>query len=304
MGASASCQRTAFVFAGGGSLGAVQVGMLKALTRHGVVPDLIVGASVGAINGAYLARDPTRNGVAMLERIWRRLSRRQVFPFSPISSLLGFFGKRNHFVVPAGLRSLLQDAFADHRLEHSSVPCHVTATDVLTGADVLISSGSTVQALMASAAIPGVFPVVSVGDLFLMDGAVSKNTPVSTAVRLGATRIIVLPTGMPCALETPPRSAIALGLHALNLLVMQQLISDIERFRAGVELVVVPPICPMSVSPYDFSQTTEIIRRADAVTRLWLKRGGLDAGDWSPELIVHHHPADVRSIPGLQKGDA
>ena len=84
--------RTAFVFAGGGSLGAVQVGMLKALARIKVVPDFVVGASVGAINGAYFAADPGEDGIARLERIWGRLHRTDVFPFSFSNSLLAILG--------------------------------------------------------------------------------------------------------------------------------------------------------------------------------------------------------------------
>ena len=100
--------RTAFVLAGGGSLGAVQVGMLKALVRNGVVPDLVVGASVGAINAAYFAAVPSAEGVARLERVWLGLKSADVFPLSPLNSLLAIFGKRDHLVSPAHLRALLE----------------------------------------------------------------------------------------------------------------------------------------------------------------------------------------------------
>src|SRR5258708_10247357 len=102
-----SNQRTAFVLAGGGSLGAVQVGMLKALARLSVVPDFVVGASVGAINGTYFAMEPDEQGVARLERVWLRLRRANVFPLSATSSILAFFGRQNHLVTPALLRALI-----------------------------------------------------------------------------------------------------------------------------------------------------------------------------------------------------
>lgn len=89
--------KTAFVLAGGGSLGAVQVGMLKALARAGIVPDLVVGASVGAINGAFYAGDPTPSGVERIERIWRGLSRSDVFPFPFIQGCLGLAGRSSQF---------------------------------------------------------------------------------------------------------------------------------------------------------------------------------------------------------------
>jgi NTE family protein len=106
---------------------------------------------------------------------------------------------------------------------------------------------------------------------------------------LGATRVIVMPTGLSCALEKPPRGAVAFALHALNLLVMRQLLSDIERFSDRAEIVVVPPLCPVSVSAYDFSQTADLIHRAEATTRLWLKKKGLDGEGAPEELLPHDH---------------
>ena len=281
--------RTAFVLAGGGSLGAVQVGMLKALVRHGLIPDLVIGASVGAINGAHFAAEPNRDGVARLEDIWRRLDGKDVFPFSPVSSLLSLLGKRDHFVTSAGLRALLEAELPLLRLEDARVACHVVATDVLTGAEVVFSSGHAITALLASAAVPAVFPTVLVDDRYLMDGGVANNTPISAAIRLGATRIIVLPTGMSCAIEAPPRGAMAVAMHALNLLVMQQLERDVERFSDQTQLIIVPPLCPLTVTPYDFSQSAQLIRRAESTTRLWLKQGGLHAGGSKLGPLVHDH---------------
>src|SRR5579862_2183869 len=179
---------TAFVLAGGGSLGAVQVGMLAALTRRGVVPDFIVGASVGAINAAYYAAEPDERGVQRLERIWLKLHRSDVFPFSPIASMLGFFGKKDHLVTPAPLRSLIESELPYQRLEDTRLPCYVVATDALQGTGVVLSSGPAATALLASAAIPAVFPPVLLDGRFLLDGGVSNNTPISIAVEMGATR--------------------------------------------------------------------------------------------------------------------
>src|SRR5690349_2322295 len=281
--------RTAFVLAGGGSLGAVQVGMLKALVRHGLIPDLVIGASVGAINGAHFAAEPNRNGIARLEDIWKRLDGKDVFPFSPVSSLLSLLGKRDHFVTSAGLRALLEAELPLLRLEDTPIACHVVATDVLTGAEVVFSSGHAITALLASAAIPAVFPTVMFDDRYLMDGGVANNTPISAAIRLGATRIIILPTGMSCAIEAPPRGAMAVAMHALNLLVMQQLERDVEHFSGRAQLIVVPPLCPLKVTPYDFSRSAELMRNAEAATRLWLKNGGLRGGRAAHGRLVHDH---------------
>lgn len=281
--------RTAFVFAGGGSLGAVQVGMLKALVRLKVVPDFIVGASVGAINGAYFAADPGEEGVARLERIWHKLRSADVFPFSWTNSLLAVLGRRDHLVAPAFLESLVASELPCKTLEAARIPCHVVATDVLTGAEVILTTGPITTALLASAAIPAVFPSVAINGQFLMDGGVANNTPISTAVRLGATRIIVLPTGYSCSLQQPPRGAVAIALHALNLLVMRQLVSDIEHFSSRLEVVVLPPLCPVTITAYDFSQTAELIRRSEAATRLWLMQNGVNDRGTPANLLPHEH---------------
>jgi len=282
-------KKTAFVLAGGGSLGAVQVGMLKVLASQNIVPDFVVGASVGALNGAIYAAEPSEEGVARLESMWLKLHRADVFPLSAVSSILGLFGKRNHLVDPAPLRSLIESALPYQRLEEAKIPCHIVATDVLKGTEILLSSGRVALASLASAAIPGVFPTVLISGRYLMDGGVANNTPISTAFGLGAKRVIVLPTGMSCALEAPPHGAIALALHALNLLIMRQLLSDIEDFSPRCELIVVPPLCPLTTTAYDFSQSRQLIQRAEATARLWLKENGLESRGTPSELLPHDH---------------
>jgi NTE family protein len=116
---------------------------------------------------------------------------------------------------------------------------------------------------------------VRIGERYLMDGAVASNTPIRAAMELGAIRLVVLPTGYACALERPPQGAVALMLHAITLLTARQLVTDLERYCAEVEIVTVPPLCPLSVSPYDFSRGGELIERAAEQTARWLSRGGM-----------------------------
>ncbi len=282
------------MLAGGGSLGAVQVGMLKALTRQRITCDFVAGASVGAINGAYFAGEPDQNGVARLECIWLGLRRVGVFPLSPLRTLLGLAGLADHLIEPDSLRRLLEAELPYMCLEDARIPCHVTATDVLDGTEVVFSSGPAVPVLLASAAIPGLFPPVKVEDRYLMDGGVANNTPISAAIRAGATRVIVLPTGVSCALDSPPRGMIALFMHAMNMLVMRQLVSDVEHFADRAHITVVPPVCPLVSSPYDFSQTGELVRRAEASTRLWLRMGGLHDAGPPAALLPHGHQIATR----------
>ena len=280
--------KTAFVFAGGGSLGAVQVGMVKALVRHGELPDFVVGASVGAINAAYFAAGVDEAGVANLERIWSRLRSADIFPFSALAGVLCLLGRRGHLVQPDGLRALIESELPFRRLEDARIPCHVVATDALDGTEAIFSSGDVISALLASAAIPVVYPPVTIADRVFIDGGVASHTPISAAVSLGASRVIVLPTGIPCALNALPRATIPLALHALNLLAMRQLLADVDRFSTRCELMVIPPLCPLSTNVYDFSQTETLMRRAEASTVAWLDGGMRNkVPRWA--LLPHRH---------------
>ena len=249
--------------------------MLKALTAHGVQADFVVGSSVGALNAAFFAGEPTSEGALGLEKIWRGVRRRDVFPIGPFGGFLGFFGRRDHLLDPTPLRRLIERNIPYRQLEEARIPCHVVATDLLGGADVRFVSGPVVEIILASAAIPAVFPPVRIGGRYLIDGGVVNNSPISVAVEEGATRVIVLPTGFSCSVEKPPRGALALALHAWNLLIARQLVLDAQRFASAVELIVIPPLCPLTVSSYDFSRTGELIDRAAKQTERWLEKEGL-----------------------------
>jgi len=262
--------------------------MLRELLAHRIAPDLVVGSSVGAINGAYLAGAPTPDGVARLEAIWRGLRRREVCPLT-WRSVIGLITRRDFVVDPSALRRLLEENLPCQELERASVPLHVVATDLLGGYAVRLSAGPMVEAVLASCAIPAAFPPMRIGERYLMDGAVASNTPIRIAMDLGASRLIVLPTGFACSLESPPRGAIANALHAVNLLIAHQLVTDLERYSGQVEIITVPPLCPLAVSPYDFSHAGELIERAAAQTRSWLERGGLGKHRIPGALRAHQH---------------
>jgi NTE family protein len=263
---------TAFVLSGGASLGAVQVGMLHALTTHRIVPDFIVGTSVGAINGAWFAGDPTPEGVDELEAIWRSLKQRTIFPIDARTALLGFLGRRDHLVPPGPLERLLRRHLPYERLEEAPVPIHVVATEVMTGTEVVLSAGNAVRAILASSAIPGVFPPVRVGGQLLMDGGVVANTPVARAVSLGADVVYVLRSGCRSTALEPPRTALAAALHALTVLAEERLLRDIERFGEMVRLEVIPPPSILAASPISFGSTGQLIEAAEETATHWLDR--------------------------------
>ncbi len=280
--------QTAFVFAGGGSFGAIQVGMMHSLAAHGISADMVVGSSVGALNGAYYAGDPSLKGVLELEAIWRALRRHDVFPVT-WRTLLGFLWRRDFLIPHDGIRKLIDDHIPYRNLQDARIPVHIVTTDIVSGDSVVLSEGSTAEAIVASTAIPGAFAPVRYGDLYLADGAISSNTPIRVAVAKGARRLIVLPTGYACATNMPPVGAVANALHALTLLIARQLVSELEGLGPDIEYFVVPPLCPLVGSPYDFSRTSDHIERAIRSTDAWLAQNSLEQRGIPHEIRPHSH---------------
>jgi NTE family protein len=279
--------KTAFVFAGGGSLGAVQVGMLRVLLASGVQPDFVVGASVGAINASYFASLPTAEGVANLEKIWTGLQRSDIFPFT-LASVIGLLRHPGNLVDPGSLRRIIETNLPCARLEDTQIPLTIMATN-LQGMGVRLSTGSTVDAILASTAIPGIFPLVEINGEPLMDGAVAANTPMRLAAELGASQIIVLPTGYACALKEPPKTPVGKALHAITLMIAWQLMHELEHIPKDIQVHLVPTLCPLAVSPFDFSSSRELIERAARSSQKWIEDGGLTRPARPEELAPHRH---------------
>lgn len=284
----ASPKTTAFVFAGGGSFGAIQVGMLHSLAAHGISADMVVGSSVGALNGAFYAGDPTLDGVQRLADIWRGLRRHDVFPIN-WWTLLGFLWRRDFLIPHDGIRKLIDDHIPYRNLQDAKLPMHIVTTDIISGDSVVLSEGSTAEAIVASTAIPGAFAPIHYKDHYLADGAISSNTPIRVAVSKGAKRLIILPTGHACANQAPPVGAVANALHALTLLISRQLVIELESIAPGIEYFVVPPLCPLVGSPYDFSRTSDHIDRAIQTTDAWLAQSDLARSGIPDEMRPHSH---------------
>ncbi|HMJ76949.1 MAG TPA: patatin-like phospholipase family protein [Iamia sp.] len=276
---------TAFVLTGGANLGAIQVGMLLALEEAGVHPDLYVGTSVGAVNATFMAGRPGGGGAQALAGVWSRLRRQDVFPTSPLRSLRSASGREQGLVSPVALGRLVRTHLPYRLLEEAPVPVTVVAVDVCTSADVALSRGPAVESVLASAAIPGIFPPVELGGRTFMDGGVVDNAPISHAITLGADVIWVLPAGYACALPEPPRSALGMALQGLNVLVQRRLAHDLEVYGDRADIRVVPPLCPVRVAPTDFSKASLLVGDARTSTAQWL-RAGRTGG---PPVGLHGH---------------
>lgn len=281
---------TAFVLSGGCSLGAVQVGMLQALTAHGVTPDLLVGTSAGALNAAYVAGHGAGAGaLADLAGVWRGLTRRALFPVHTGSALRLLYGGAGALCADTGLRHLVRRHLTFERLEAAPIPLHVVATDCLSGREVLLSTGPAESAVLASCAIPGVLQAVQHAGRYLVDGGLADNTAISQAVALGADRVYVLSSGYACALDAPPRSALGAAAHAVTLLIQQRLVADVERFADLVDLVVLPPPCPMRVAALDFRHARELVERGRVAAEQCLATDGGRRTRPAQDIGLHGH---------------
>jgi NTE family protein len=261
--------RTAFVLSGGASLGAVQAGMLRALYERDITADLLVGTSAGALNAAFIASRPqTIETARALQRVWCDLQRDDIFPVSMRALVGGLCGKRDHLVPDDALRRLVRRHIDYEDLADAATPLHVVAYDVIAAQEVLLSKGSAVGAIIASAAIPGVFPPVAIGDWRLIDGGVVNNTPISHAVALGAERVYVLPTQTgPRRIARPPAGAIDAAIHALTLLVDARFAADVARYSCEVELIVLRAPNSRHVQPTDFAHGGRLSAEALAACR-------------------------------------
>ena len=192
---SGSGPRTAYVLGGGGNLGAIQVGMLKALVERDIFPDALFGCSVGAINAAALAADPTVEGVLALCDIWSGLESDVVCSPGRLSGLLLLTRKYRSLQSNDALRRLLEANIPYRRFDEAAVPVSVVATSLRTGRDQWFSEGQIIPAVLASAALPAVFPPVDIDGESYVDGGVVDNVPISQALAGDFDRVYVLHVG-------------------------------------------------------------------------------------------------------------
>jgi NTE family protein len=271
-----------FALSGGGNLGAVQVGMLRALLEEGIFPDAIVGTSIGALNGAFLASHADLPGIEKMAELWLSVRRSGIFPMRVPSLVRGLLGHQDFLVESLGLRSFLAGAQLGYsELEDAPIPLRVVATDLGTCEVVVLSEGSVIDALLASAAIPGLFPPVEVNGRLLVDGGVLANVPIEQADSLWPSRIFVLPT-------TPEHVPVR-GSNAV--VMMQRLMTMASRpvARAALEAVashtqvhvLSVPSTAGQLSLFDFRETRRLIDEAYQMNRVWLQGGG--ANEATPE---------------------
>jgi NTE family protein len=268
----------AFALSGGGNLGPLQAGAIRALVESGIEPDLFVGASVGALNAAFLATRPGPAGTRSLVTAWGSLRRTQAFRANLATMVTGFLGLGSHLVGTERFRALIRQWVQVSRIEDAPTPFAAVATDALTGDPVVLRAGDVIDALTASAAIPGIFPAVG---SWLVDGNLSASCPVLQAQDLGADEVYFISTAT-APRQSPPRGAVALAMNSVSLMTAQaarhQLAAAERRAAAtGGVVHVVPSAEPPAPNPFDFTRGTALADAAYLRTRRWLEEGAPDS---------------------------
>lgn len=230
----------AFVLGGGGQLGAHEVGMLRALLERGIVPDLVVGTSIGAINGAAVAAEPTPAAVARLGEVWSRIERSDAFEGSIVGRLATLARSRTHLHDNAALRAMLEESLPVRRIEELAVRFECVAACVETASERWFATGPLVDAVLASSAVPGLLPPVEIdGDHFL-DGGIVNSIPVGRAVALGAQVIYVLHVGRVEQPLEPPRWPWEVAMVAFEIARRHRFFGDLAALPDDIEVHVMP----------------------------------------------------------------
>lgn len=230
----------AFVLGGGGMLGAVEVGMLQALVEAGITPDLVVGSSVGAINGAAVASDPSAATIERLTAMWEELGHDAVFSGGMFGRLTTLARTGTHVHSNNGLRALLEEHAEGRLIEDLAVPFQCVAACIETARARWFTEGPVADAVLASSAVPGLLPAVQIDGLHYLDGGLVHSIPVGRAVELGATTVYVLQVGR---IERPlraPRWPWEVGTVAFEIA---------RRHRFGEEMDALPPHLDVHVLP-------------------------------------------------------
>lgn len=256
--------RTAFVLGGGGMLGAAEVGMLHALFERGVLPDLVLGSSVGALNGAAVAAEPGLDAVERLTSGWTSLRARDIFSSTVVGQVGNLLRHGTHLHSSVGLHHLVTDAAGNSRIEELRVPFQCVAACIETASAHWFESGPIVDAVLASCAVPGLLPPVQIGDRHFLDGGLVASVPVGRAVELGADRVFVLHVGRLDRPLEPPRRPWEVALVAFEISRRHQFADDLLRVPSGIEVHVLPAGGEPPTLTLRYRSPATVQRRIDA----------------------------------------
>ena len=259
-----------YVLGGGGSLGAVQVGMLQALGEHHISPDIVTGTSVGSLNGAVVALNPT-SAANRLSHAWAKITRERVFPGGLLTQARILQHTKTHLFPATGLAAVIADFIgADTTFEDLALPFAAVAMDIATARAHVMRDGPLQAALLASAAIPGIFPPVQLGPLRLYDGGLVANVPMRQALAMGARSLVVLDCNFPGHIPGPPGTIAEVLFYTVMVTMRSQAVLEAPLVATDVPVVYLHGPEPVRVSPLDFRQTGTLIETAYEAARVFL----------------------------------
>lgn len=281
-------RRTAFVLSGGGNLGALQVGMLRALFERRIAPDLVLGCSVGALNGAAIAAEPSLAMVGRLQDLWRGIADANVMPAGLLPTTVQLARKGEAIGDMTNLRRVVEDVLPVGRFEDLVVPFQCVAAALTEGTETWFDHGPLVEPILASAALPAVYPPVTVDGVRYLDGAVVNDVPVSRAVDLDADRIFVLHVGSWDRPRPEPKRPIDMAMYAYWLARRSRFQRDLASIPSSIEVLVLPPGGTPLIRYNDFGHSDEMVLSAYQATSAFLDAHDGDRNDLAAAVPTVH----------------
>lgn len=253
--------KLALVFSGGGNKGAAQVGMLQALVEHGFEFDFLIGCSVGSLNAAAFAKSPDLEGVKVLNDLWLGLKTEKIFAPGSVFRGVRFAEKRRSVYSNEGLKQIINSLLPEMNFEDLALPLHVVATSFNTADEVWFNKGPLLYPLLASAALPGIYPPISIGNTDLLDGGVLNDAPISKAIELGAKTIVLLSCNTVKTNKPFPERPIETIIESIGVAISARLKRDLSSLPLGVEVLVGEFSGPYGLDWKDFSHADQLIKR-------------------------------------------
>lgn len=279
-----------FVLGGGGSLGAQQVGMLQALGETGLHADLVVGTSIGSVNGALVAADPV-GAASRLSHLWHTIDADRIMGKGMWRRIRGLLRRDNHIYDTPAVAELVTELVGDVDVSELAVPYGAIAVDVTDGVTTRLSSGRLASAIQASTAIPGVFPMVDRNNRVLCDGGLITNVAVMDAIEMGARSLVVLDCMFASHTLEVPRKLSDTALWTITTQLRQQVLRDLPAASEELPVLYLPGASPLMISPLDFSHTADLMQGAYRQSRAFLETLSVDGpGLYQVEATARHTP--------------
>lgn len=293
----------AFVLSGGAAMGSIQIGMLKALAELRIEPDIIVGTSVGALNGAAIANHGLIDGANKLVELWSKLDRQHVFPGGRLAQVRQVLSTQNSLFPNNGLTKIICDMLTASRFDELAIPFAALATDVMTLHGALFYSGDLHKSLLASTAIPGFFPPVEIGGRHYADGGITANVPLRSAEKLGARSIIVLDAGEMCHRLNLPENLLMYFDMGLQGVMRQRVRIEAPVMAEKMPLIYLPTPCPVISDAMDFSDSVSLINQSYHMAKMFIKTESLPAAGKMTGAPHYHGDEPIFSLTELKTAE-